>query len=615
MKTKNKKSKIPETDRKANQIPKLAGLLQEALKHHQKGNFDTATILYNKVLEIQPNNISAISLLGALNLQRGNHDVACMLLEKSLTLKPDNAIAHNNLGSALQASGRFQEAINSYKKAIELKQDYDEAYYNLGNTLQACNLLEEAIVIYKHALAIKPNDADIHNNLAEAFRKSGKPDEALKCYKQAAMLNPHNTEILCNLGAVFQELGNLDEAIINYKKAITLKPDNAKAHSNLGTALKKQCKLEEAVKSHHRAIALKPDYAEAYNNLGITLQSLNQLDEALASYNRAIELKPDYADARFNRSLMSLLRGNFKDGWQEFEWRLRIKGRTPKTYQKPLWDGSPLNGKTILVHTEQGLGDNIQFVRFLPMIQAQGGRVIFECLPALVHLLKNCEGIDKIIERTSTCVNTVQFDFQAPLLSLPGIFNITLDNMPSQRPYIMPHPTLKMKWRNRLGVNDKSFKIGLVWASNPENKEIYLKKSCKLNDFKALSEISGLSFYSLQKGPSPAEVHNPHKGMEIINLDQNDIADTAAQIVNLDLVISIDTSVAHLAGAIGKPVWTLLPFVPDWRWLLERNDSPWYPSMRLFRQTRLYDWDGVFEQVKKALIHDLNNEYRTSNYE
>ncbi|MCP4414037.1 MAG: tetratricopeptide repeat protein [Gammaproteobacteria bacterium] len=663
------------------QEPKLEEMLSEALKHHQAGNFEVAATLYNEVLEIQPNNIKAISLFGTLNLQTGNHDTACMLLKKSLSLKPDNAMAYNNLGSALQASGRFEESIKFYKRAIELKPDYDEAYYNLGNTLQACNLLEEAIVIYKHAITLKPNDADIHNNLANALRKSGKSDEALKSYKLAAVIKPDNSEILCNLGAAFQELDNLGEAIANYQEAIILKPDNAKAHSNLGTALKKQNRLEDAEKSHNLAIKLKPDYAEAHNNLGTTLQSLGRLEEAIQSYkkaimlkphyaeayynfgnvlkeqsklheaflsykravtikpdyveahnnlgitlqeqsqfteaaesySRAIELKPDYADAHFNRSLMLLLKRNFKDGWQEYEWRLRTKDYALRDFKQPMWDGSPLNGKTILVHTEQGLGDNIQFVRYLPLIQAQGGHVIFECLPSLVHLLKDCEGINKIIERTSTCVNTVEFDVQVPLLSLPRIFNTKLDNIPSKRPYIMPDSTFITKWGNRLGANDKSFKVGLVWASNPENKKIVLKKSFKLNDFKALSEIPGLSLYSLQKGPASAEAHNPPKEMKIINLDQelNDFADTAAAIVNLDLVITIDTSVAHLAGAIGKPVWTLLPFAPDWRWMLEQNDSPWYPSMRLFRQTKLNDWTEVFEKVKKALIKELNNEYRT----
>ncbi len=643
---------------------------QEALKLHQTGNLADASILYNKILEKEPDNFDTISLLSTLNLQTGNLDAACVLLKKSTELKPDNAIAHGNFGSALHASGKFEEAMYSYKRAIELKPDYVEAYYNLGSTLQACNMLDEAIVIYKLAIDLKPDDADIHNNLGNALIKSGKPDEALNCYKQASMLTPHDAETHCNLGAAFQKLGNLDEAILNYNSAISLRPNNAKAHNNLGTALKEQCRLDEAVKSYNRAIELSPDYAEAYNNRGNTLQSLNRLDEAITSYRKAIaikphyaeahyncgsalkeqkkideafvcyrraiaikpdyaeahnnlgitlqeqgrfeeaatsyscaiELKPDYADAHFNGSLISLLKGNFKDGWQEYEWRLQTKGYAHRTFQQPVWDGSHLNGKTILIHTEQGMGDNIQFVRYLPMVQALGGRVIFECLPELVHLFKNCPGIDEIITKNSSGRLSERFDVQIPLLSIPRVF----DTIPSNGPYITPDSTRAIKWKDRLEVHDKSIKIGLVWASSPENKELYLKKSCKLNHFETISEIPGLSFYSLQKGPASTEIHDAPNNMKIINLDNelNDFADTAAVIANLDIVISVDTSVAHLAGAIGKPVWTLLPFVPDWRWQLERNDSPWYPSMRLFRQTKMYDWDGVFEQVKEALISD-----------
>ncbi len=641
---------------------------QEALKLHQTGNLADASILYNKILKEHPDHFDTISNLSILNMQTGNLDAACELLKKSTELKPDNAVAHGNLGSAFHASGRFEEAIYSYKRAIELKPDYVEAYYNLGSTLQACNLLDEAIVIYKLAIDLKPNDADIHNNLGNALIKSEKPDEALNSYKQASMLAPHNSETHCNLGAAFQELGNLDEAILNYKKAISLRPDNVKAHNNLGTALKKQSRLEESLKSYNRAIELSPDYAEAYNNLGNTLQSLNRLDEAItnfrraisirphyaeahyncgsalaehqkldeaficyrraiaikpdyaeahnnlgitlqeqgriveatASYSRAIELKPDYAEAHFNRSLISLLKASFKDGWQEYEWRLQTKSYAQRSFLQPMWDGSPLKDKTILIHSEQGIGDNIQFVRYLPMVQALGGRVIFECLPELVQLLKHCAGIDTIISKDPSGNLSEQFDVHMPLLSIPRVF----DTIPSNGPYIMPDSIRVMKWRNLLEINEKSIKIGLVWASSPENKKLYLKKSCKLNHFETISEIPGLSFYSLQKGPASTEIHDAPNNMKIINLDNElkDFADTAAVIANLDIVISVDTSVAHLAGAIGKPVWTLLPFVPDWRWLLERDDSPWYPSMRLFRQTKMYEWDGVFEQVKESLI-------------
>lgn len=644
---------------------------QEALKLHQTGNLVDASILYNKILEEQPDHFDTISLLSTLNLQTGNLDAACVLLKKSTELKPDNAIAHGNLGSALHASGRFQEAMYSYKRAIELKPDYAEAYYNLGSTLQACNMFDEAIVVYKLAIDLKPNDADIHNNLGNALRMSGKPDEALNSYKQASTLKPHNAETHCNLGAAFQELGNLDEAILNYKKAISLSPDNAKAHNNLGTAFKKQCRLEEAEKSYNRAIELNPDYAEAYNNLGNALRSLNRLDEAITSYrtaitikpyyaeahyncgnvrkeqkkfeeafvsykraitikpdyaeahnnlaitlqeqakfieaaecySRAIELKQDYADAHFNKSLLLLLQGNFKDGWQEYEWRLQTNGYTHRTFRQPRWDGTPLNGKTILIHTEQGFGDNIQFVRYLPMVQELGGRVVFECLPNLVNLLKNCAGIDAIISKNPSGKLSEQFDVHSHLLSIPSILNTRFDTIPSNGPYITPDPTRVVEWRDRLEAHDNSIKIGLVWASSPENKELYLKKSCKLIHFEEISKFRNLSFYSLQKGTSSAEILNAPKGMNIVDLNNelNDFVDTAAVIANLDLVISVDTSVAHLAGAIGKPVWTLLPFVPDWRWHLECNDSPWYPSMRLFRQTKLYDWDGVFDRVGKSL--------------
>ncbi|MFV1977194.1 MAG: glycosyltransferase family 9 protein, partial [Candidatus Scalindua sp.] len=316
--------------------------------------------------------------------------------------------------------------------------------------------------------------------------------------------------------------------------------------------------------------------------------------------------KPDFALAHVNISFVLLLTENFKQGWQEYEWRLRIKGRTPKTLLKPLWDGSSLNGKSILVYTEQGFGDSIQFVRYLPMVKAQNGRVIVECQQSLCRLLKNCDGIDEIIEKTHNDEAPMQIDVHVPLLSLAGIFDVNMDSISSYVPYIKPDPVLVSEW-NTILDHDSNFKVGIVWASDPKNKNIYHKKSCKLNDFESISGIPGLSFYSLQKGPASAEVHNSPKGMKIISLDNelNDFADTAAVIANLDLVISVDTAVAHLTGAIGKPVWTLLPFASDWRWLLKHKDSPWYPSMRLFRQYQPGDWGGVFDKVKQALISNF----------
>ena len=444
--------------------------------------------------------------------------------------------------------------------------------------------------------------------MIKALKKQCKPEEAEKSYNQAIELYHDYAEAHNNLGITLQSLNRLDNAITSYKRAITINPHYAEAHYNCGSALKEQNKIEEAFICFRKAIAIKADYAEAFNIMGAIFEEQGKLVEAAANYSRAIELKPDYADANLNRSIISLLKGDFKAGWQGYEWRLHMKGDAKKTFQQPMWNGSSLKGKTILVHTEQGMGDTIQFIRYLPIVQAQGGRVIFECMPELVLLLKHCAGIDKIITRSSSGKLSERFDVHAPLLSLPGLFDTTLDSIPSDVPYITADPKLVERWRLRLN-DGHNYKVGIVWAGNPNHAKDK-SRSCSLSDFAALAGIPEVSFYCLQKGPASIDADTWPDG-NMINLDNElkDFVDTAAVIANLDIVISVDTSVVHLAGALGKPVWTLLPFVPDWRWQLVRDDSPWYPSMRLFRQTKMYDWDGVFEQVKEALID--NFELRT----
>ena len=435
-----------------------------------------------------------------------------------------------------------------------------------------------------------------------------------KAVDMQSALNSDYAEAHNNLGTVLQEEGKFNEAVTCYRQTIKLKPDHAMAHCNLGTTLQELGEYEEAVLYCRQAISLNPKLANLHNNLGAILQKQERLEEALSSYDTAIKLNPDYAEAHMNRSFALLLTGNYKEGWPEYEWRLKTKAHRLRDFHKPVWDGSPLNGKSILVHAEQGFGDTIQFVRYLPMVQAQGGNVIFECRQNLIRLLKNCTGINKIIERTPT--PSVQYDTHIPILSLPGIFGTTLDSIPSDIPYITIDPGLIEQWRMRFDHN-KDFKVGIVWAGNLHNKKNHIR-SCNLTNFAPLLETPGTSFYSLQKGPASAEVNNLPKGLEIITLDTelNDFADTAAAIANLDLVISVDTAVAHLAGAIGKPIWTLLHFSTDWRWLMDREDSPWYPrpnglagraGMRLFRQTKHNDWTNVFEKVKQRLLNIMED--------
>ncbi len=615
-------------------------LIHEAYKLHQAGMLTTAEELYRKLLDEQPEHIDALFFLGTLNLQQENYDTARTYFIKTLMLKPEHAMAHCNLGTALQKSGNLDGAIESYNKSISLRpdyadahynlgnalkehgqldkaaesygqailyrQDYADAYYNLGNVLKAQHKPDKSVDCFSKAISLKPDYAMAHCNLGSVLQELGKIDEAIASYKIATTLKPDYTMAYCNLGTAFQELGKIDEAIKIYKKALSFKPDFVMAYCNLGSAFQESGLMNEAETCYKKAIALNPDYAMAYSNLGSILQEFGNIDEAIENYDLAISLNPEEPTAHKNKSIALLLEENFTEGWPEYEWRLQTKDHSLRDFRKPRWDGSPLNGKTILVHAEQGFGDTIQFVRYLPMIKSQGGHVIFECHKNLLRLLKNSDGIDRIIERSSHFIPEVQFDFQIPLLSLPGLFGTNLDSIPSDISYVTADSSLVEKWHIRLN-HDSNFKVGIVWAGNPSFKN-YHNRSCSLSDFAALSEITGLSFYSLQKGPASVE-NNIAPVLKITDLknELNDFADTAAVMSNLDLVISTDTAVVHLAGSMGIPVWTLLHSAPDWRWWLKRTDSPWYPSMRLFRQTQLNDWSGVFEEVKNALIQEVNN--------
>ncbi len=581
--------------------------LGNALK--EQGKLKEAIICYKEAIELNPINADLYCNLGNTFKEHGNFAEAIECYRKASELDPKNTGFHCNLGAAFQESGALEEAILSYKEAVKLDPDYAMAFSNLGSALQESGKPEEAITSYERAIELNPDYTEAHNNLGTSLLERGKPEEAITCHKRAIELNPDCAEAHNNLGTALMEQGNFDSAITSYKRALLLKPEYAEAHNNLGTALMAQNKFDAAIISHKKAIELKPDYAEAYNNLGTVHDGTGKHEEAIGNYMQAIELKPDYVQAHLNLSFALLLTKNFKKGLQEYEWRLRLKRRTPETNQKPMWDGSSLNGKSILVYTEQGVGDSIQFARYLPMIKAQGGNVIFECHNSLLRLLKNCTGIDKIIESSSNIVPGVQFDFHIPLLSLPGLFGTNMDSIPQNLSYIKPDPVLASQWRSKFD-HDNNLKIGIVWAGNPEHINDH-NRSCSLNDFAHLTSIQELTFYSLQKGLASAEANNHPNGIKIVNLDNelSDFADTAAAIDNLDLIIAVDTAVAHLAGAIDKPVWTLLPFVPDWRWMHERDDSPWYPSMRLFRQTQLNDWAEVFDQVKTALIQERDNLY------
>jgi tetratricopeptide (TPR) repeat protein len=540
-----------------------------ALHCHQAGNLHYAAQLYEQVLLAAPDHADSNHMLGVLASQMGRSDRAIMLLSRAVELKPESADYQSNLGLAYQAAGQLAEAITHYEKALKLRPDFPEAHTCLGNALHQRGKLDDAASHCREALRVRPDYPPAYVNLGSALLDQGKVDEAANCFRQALRRNPALSE----------------------------------AHNNLGTALTKHDNFDEAASCYREAIRHKPRYAEAHYNLGTVHQMTGHLDEALTCYEQALRSDSEFAMAHFNRALVWLLQGDWVKGWEEYEWRWAPHRSAKRHFEQPPWDGAELDGRTILLYAEQGLGDTIQFMRYVPMVRERGGRVIVECQPALSRFLGGCDGFDQLLVQGSKLPH---FDVQAPLLSLPRMFGTTLASIPASVPYCHADAQLVEHWRKILLDIGKAFKVGIAWQGTPSYRHDRLR-SIPLAHFEPLARLPGVTLISLQKGPGTEQLQAIAGKFTVVdlggNLDETAGAfmDTAAVMKNLDLVISSDTAVAHLAGALGIPVWTALQFVPDWRWLLEREDSPWYPTMRLFRQTRHGDWDGVFNRVAEEL--------------
>jgi len=540
--------------------------LDQAVRHHQSGQFSQARQIYERILKADPNHADALHLLGFMAHQQGDNESAAKKISKAINIVPDNPFYYNSLGQVLQDQGMPKKAIVCYEKALVLKSDLAEAHNNMG------------LILYEQ----------------------GKLDEALACYQQALMYNPRAPEPHNNMGNIFKYQGRLNKAISSYACALKLRPNYAEACNNMGVAFQLQNRFEEAISELRNAINLRPDYAEAYVNTGITYQSKGALEQALFSYQKAIALDPENANAHFHHSFALLLGGNLEEGWKEYEWRLlRQEWKRAHRYQyhAPSWDGSAFSGKTLFIHAEQGLGDTLQFIRYLPMVKGLGGKVIFETGKPLFNLFRDFPGIDRLVTVSSKGHPVSGYDLYAPLMSIPGLLRTTLETIPQNVPYIYAAPEKAADWQARLGGG---IKVGLVWAGKPVVND---NRPCPLKCFLPLFDVHSIRLFGLQKGQAACQLQGLPKGSEMINLGEefDDFTDTAGAIENLDLVISVDTSVAHLAGAMGKPVWTLLPFAPDWRWLLGREDTPWYPTMRLFRQPEPGNWDAVFQRIVKEL--------------
>ena len=447
--------------------------------------------------------------------------------------------------------------------------------------------------------------AEAQTQLGYQYYRQGKISKAHDCFAQALSLRLNHPEAHLNMGVVLTEQGKIDQSIEHFQTALKLNPNYGAAHSNLGVILLKQERLDEAIDCFQKAIDTGIQHADIYYNYGVALAGLMRLDEAIGFYQRSIELQPQHVDAHFNLSQALLTQGKFARGWQEYEWRWQRQMAEPRNFSQPLWDGSPLSGRTLLIHAEQGFGDTIQFIRYVNLItfdRTSVDRIIVECPPTLIRLL---ETLDRTVQLIATGDPLPPFDIHAPLLSLPKILNTTLESIPAQVPYLRsPSTSLPVIFdRDRINIG---LKIGIVWASgqlsdHPDSIRMYRSKSCSLELFTDLLKIDGITLYSLQIGKDALARSQTQIPIVDLSPQIHDFADTAALISNLDLIITVDTSIAHLAGALAKPVWVLLPFAADWRWLAKRQDCPWYPTIRLFRQSISGDWLSVFEQIRHAI--------------
>ena len=435
--------------------------------------------------------------------------------------------------------------------------------------------------------------------LAVQRHRAGRTAEAEAICRGILQRLPDHPAALHLLGVLLGQTGRLDEAVQILRRVIHLQPGSAEAQYNLGFALKASGLAEEAIAAFGRAMELNPSHAEAHNQLGLALCGKRCFEEARASYRRAIELKADFVPAHWNYALLLLLLGEFEEGWKEFEWRLKMpRKKLERVFPQPRWTGQDPRGKTILLFAEGGFGDAMQFIRYAPMVAGRGATVLLECQPELVPLLNRVEGISAVFSRGE---RLAAFDWQTPLQSLPLVFGTTIKTIPADVPYLSAPPQRIEQCAKRL-AGDSSFKVGLAWAGSAGGDA----RSRSLATFAPLAAIPGVTFYGLQKGPEANQPVPP--GLRLIQLGDElaDFADTAALVSNLDLVISVDTSVAHLAGGLGRPVWTLIPHDPDFRWLLDRTDSPWYPTMRLFRQPAGGQWGLAVESIAAALAKHVS---------
>jgi len=580
------------------------------------GQFDAAVKSYKHALAINPNYAEVHFNLGVTLQKLGQLDVAVNSYEQALAIKPDYAEAYYNLGITLQKIGQLDAAVYSYSQAIAVNPNYAEAHFNLGNAYQKLGQLDAAINSYSKAVAIRANYAEAYYNLGITLQNLGQLDAAVNSFEQALAVRPDYAEVHFNLGITLQKLGQLDAAVNSFEQALAVKSDYAKAHSNLGVIFKELDQFNLAIQHQQHALKINPEFSEAHYNLGVALKDSGQHHEALRSYERALSIDPEHVDARWNLSLIQLLTENFKEGWANYEWRWLSKDHDPERhYPHSKWKGQPLKDKTLLIYTEQGVGDEVMFCSCIPDLISQAPKlIILECDHRLKPLLeRSFPRVDFVIKQALETPNNFKefhsIDFQVALGTLPRILRSDFKFFSMQQSFLKADPDLVHKWQDRFSELGTGLNIGISWRGGRIESTIK-SRSTPLSLWASVLK-SDANFINLQYGDYIEEINQVE---ESIGVSINDWADAdplkdldnfAAQIAALDLIISIDNSTVHFAGALGTPVWVLLPYAAEWRWFLNRDDSPWYPSVRLFRQKNLDDWESIFEEVINSLkSHD-----------
>ena len=565
---------------------------------------------FKKALKIKPDYVEVHNNMGIAFKDQGDQEKAIKSFKQAIEIKPDFYEAYNNIGVVLKDQGDQEKAIENYEHAVKIKPDYVEAYYNMGNAFKTQGKLEEAIEAYNKAVSIDPDYFKAYNNLGNSLRERGKLEDSIDAFNKALIVNPDYAETHNNMGITLQEMGKLQEAIEAYNKAVLINPKYAEGYNNMGNTFRNQEKLEESLGAYSKALSINPNYADAYNNMGNSLREIGKLEEAIEAYNKALSIKHDYADIYWNLSLINHLRGNLIDGFELYEYRLKKEEITVRPARIPFkWDGKQsLRGKHFLVYEEQGLGDTIQFCRYLPLLEEKGAKVSFKVKSKLHQLLGTLKTKADFLSEMPL---DERIDFESPLLSLPYLFGTSLSTIPGQNPYLYAQEDVFKTWKKTLSGD--TFKIGICWQGS--KRPLDIGRSFPLSLFEGISKIPTVELINLHKGEGNKQLEEISFLLTTLGSQfdsgPDSFIDTAAVMMNCDLIITSDTAVAHLAGALGCQTWVALKYIPDWRWMLDRTDSPWYPTIKLYRQKIRGEWIDVFKKMEKNL-RDLLKKANTS---